>query len=357
VKHQYQCPKLPIILLFNLDPSWLPNEISETQSLARELETALTSIGHPTTIVCLENEALETKMADFDPDQSIVFNWCEELPGIPRSGHMVAEKLEEMGFVYTGTDSRALQFCQNKPSVKERLYLNNIPTPNWTVCENASVLDWDCFPAIVKPAYEHCSFGITHEAVVHTQQELKEQASRTTTMFRQPVLVEDFIDGREFHVTIVGNGKLQVFPIAEMDFSAISEDRGRLCTYDSKFVPGSIDYQMIQLRLPAQLSAQEKQRLEAVAIAAYRATDCRDYARLDIRIRDGTFFVLDVNPNADISPDASVALSAEQAGYSFGEFGSLLTNLAAQRHPIFGKNLPVLQPRKKTLPSIPAWSG
>jgi D-alanine-D-alanine ligase len=198
-------------------------------------------------------------------------------------------------------------------------------------------LDWDCFPAIVKPAYEHYSLGITQEAVVHSCQELSQQVTLVAETFRQPVLVEDFIDGREFHVSVVGNGKLEVLPIAEMDFSAILEDCGRLCTYDSKFTPTSSDYQMIQLRLPAVLSGEEKLKLKETAIAAYRATNCRDYARLDIRQRNNTFYVLDVNPNADLSPDTSVALSAGLAGYSFGQFGSLLVNLAAHRHPVFGR--------------------
>jgi D-alanine-D-alanine ligase len=120
-----------------------------------------------------------------------------------------------------------------------------------------------------------------------------------------------------------------------MDFSAIHDDRGRLCTYDSKHAPSSLDYQMIQLYLPAVLTPGEKQNLEAVALAAYRATNCRDYARLDIRQRDGTFYVLDINPNADISPDTSVTLSAGQAGFSYGSFASYLIGLAAHRHPAF----------------------
>jgi D-alanine-D-alanine ligase len=148
--------------------------------------------------------------------------------------------------------------------------------------------------------------------------------------------VEEFIDGREFHVSIVGNGKLQVFPIAEMDFSALQEDNLRLCTYDSKFTPASPDYQLIQLNLPADLTNQERRQLEKTALAAYRVTSCRDFARLDIRQKDGTFQVLDVNPNADISPDTSMALSASLVGYSFGTFGSLLVSLAAKRHPVFG---------------------
>ena len=331
---------IPVILLYNLDRSWPPTDVDEILKLVQDLATGLSTVGHPTQTICLDDEGLERVMSGCDPARQIVFNWCEEVPGIPRSSALVARKLEELGFTFTGADSQALLFSQDKPAVKAQLKKHAIPTPCWQVYETVGTLDWDCFPAIVKPAYEHCSLGITREAVVHTREELSKQVAKVLDAFRQPVLVEDFIDGREFHVTVVGNGRLRALPIAEMDFSAIREDRGRLCTYDSKFTPASSDYQMIQLRLPASLSIEETHALEKVAIAAYRATNCRDYARLDIRQRNGTFYVLDVNPNADISPDTSLALSAELAGYSYGQFGSLLVNLAAHRHPAFasGKN-------------------
>jgi D-alanine-D-alanine ligase len=342
---------LPVILLYNLERSWPPADVDEILNLVQSLATGLAVVGHPINTVCLEDERLDKIMAGFDPDRYVVFNWCEEIPGIPRSSFLVARKLEELGFSFTGADSKALLFSQDKPAVKQRLTQHTIPTPGWQVYETVGDLDWDRFPAIVKPAYEHCSHGITHEAVVHTQQELFRQVGKLLDIFKQPVLVEDFIDGREFHVTVIGNGRLKVLPIAEMDFSGIKEDSGRLCTYDSKFAPASTDYKMIQLRLPASLSVEETQQLQRVAIAGYRATNCRDYARLDIRQSDGTFFILDVNPNADISPDTSVALSAELAGFSFGQLGSMLVSLAAHRHPVFAgrkeeqtQAIPVMSP-------------
>jgi D-alanine-D-alanine ligase len=328
---------LPVILLYNLDRSWPPADRDEILNLTQTLATGLTAVGHPTQTICLEEDNLEQAMSGCDPARQIVFNWSEEVPGVPRSGHLVARELERLGFIFTGAGSRALAFSHDKPAVKACFNKRAIPTPRWRVYESIDSLDWDIFPAIVKPAHEHCSFGITHEAVVHTRQELLNRVEKVIETFNQPVLVEDFIDGREFHVSVVGNGRLKVLPIAEMDFSAIREDHGRLCTYDSKFAPASTDYQMIQLRLPAALSAEEKLKLEEIAIAAYRATDCRDYARLDIRQRNGTFYVLDVNPNADISPDTSVTLAAGLAGYSFGQFGSMLINLAAHRHPVFNR--------------------
>jgi D-alanine-D-alanine ligase len=345
----YKPADLPVTLLYNQDHDWLPSDIQEVETLAHTLAKALSKEGHPIEALCLENEKLEELLVDYEPDRQIVFNWCEEIPGIPHSSDMVARILETLGFTFTGADSRALGFSQDKPAVKLRLSREHIPTPAWQIYWREERIDWNGFPAIVKPAYEHCSFGITHEAVVHNDRELSKQIVHIIDKFHQPVLVEDFVDGREFHVSVVGNGKLQVLPIAEMDFSAIREDRCRLCTYDSKFSPASSDYQMIQLKLPANLSAGARSRLEKTAIAAYRAVGCRDYARLDIRERDDEFYVLDVNPNADISPDTSVALSAELAGYTHGQFGSLLINLAAHRHPVFGH-----KEKRQVRPALPA---
>jgi D-alanine-D-alanine ligase len=157
-------------------------------------------------------------------------------------------------------------------------------------------------------------------------------------VFQQPALVEDFIDGREFHVTVWGNGEVEVLPPAEMDFSAFGDVHDRLCTFDSKFCPGSLHYERIQLRLPAPLSEDERRRLERVARAAYRTLGCRDYGRLDIRLRDGIFYVLDVNPNPDISAETSTVYAAAEAGYSYGAMASYLINLAAMRHPVFGRH-------------------
>jgi len=343
----------PVIVLYNLDQCWPPDEKIEIDKLVQHFERELSTEGHPTVSVCLDGETIEPILAGYDPKEYIVFNWCEEIPGVPKSSSMVARQLEDLGFTYTGTNSTALKLSQNKQAIKKRLDKMNIPTPRWKVFTSPDVGSWEQFPAIVKPVFEHCSLGITHEAVVKNQEGLAERVATLLETFQQPILVEDFIEGREFHVTVVGNRKLDVFPIAEMDFSSIPNETDRLCTYDSKFSPASPDYQLIQLRLPADLTAEENETLVNVAIAAYKATDCRDYARLDIRERDGIFYVLDINPNADISPDASVCLSAKEAGLSFGGFGSLLVNLAALRHPVYKKQVIAPQPARELIP-VPA---
>jgi D-alanine-D-alanine ligase len=152
---------------------------------------------------------------------------------------------------------------------------------------------------------------------------------------QQAALVEDFIDGREFHVTLIGNGLVEMLPPAEMDYSAFDNLRDRLCGFDSKFTPGSIPYESIEIRVPARLNAQEHDQMKDIAMKVYKAFNCRDYGRIDLRSLDGRIFVLDINPNADVSPDTSLALAAEASGLSYGMVASQLVHLAAARHPLF----------------------
>jgi D-alanine-D-alanine ligase len=188
----------------------------------------------------------------------------------------------------------------------------------------------------VKPVREHCSIGITPEAVVLNEDALIERIAFVVETYRQPALVEEFIDGREFRVTLWGNEDVEVLPPVEMEFSAFSDLRERLCSWDAKFTPGSRHYTEIRTVAPAPLTAEELRLLEEVSRAAYRAMGIRDYARFDFRLREGIFYLLDPNPNPDISADASLALTAELAGYSYGQMGSRLVRLAAARHPVFG---------------------
>ncbi|NJC96577.1 MAG: hypothetical protein FIB03_09620 [Anaerolineae bacterium] len=331
---------LPALLLYNADAAWTPQEKQESQVAARILGDALRNEGHPVREVCLDSPDLSSALAGYDPNECLVFNWCEELPGIPRSSALVAQILERYGFTYTGASARALAFSQDKSKVKQKLAGKGIPTPRWKIYTEACTNGWDTFPAIVKPAFEHSSVGISRDAVVRTAGEMSARIAYVIENYNQSVLVEEFIDGREFHVTIVGNGTLHVLPAAEMDFSAFENVEDRLCTYESKFDPQSIPYNAIKLMLPAPLTDTEVSQLENTVLAAYRAADCRDYARLDVRLSDGVFHVLDVNPNADISPDTSLVLAAEMVGLSYGKLASLLINLAAQRHPTLGRSSP-----------------
>ncbi|MBN1538412.1 MAG: hypothetical protein JW908_16880 [Anaerolineales bacterium] len=326
---------LPVILLYNLDPEWTTETIDSVIQLSNNLHNGLCSLGHPVVQACLINEELEKLIGGYNPAEYVIFNWCEEFPGKPNSYDRIAQCLEQLGFIFTGADSQALNLGRDKRRIKRRLDEYHIPTPIWEIFNTAQPDGWDLYPAIVKPALEHCSYGITPESLVWSEKELLQRVQFVRDIFDQPAIVEEFIDGREFHVTVIGNGELHVLPTAEMDFSAFSQPQDRLCTYDSKFEPSSPAYNLIELKLPASLSPGQQAALDAVSLAAYQATNCRDYARFDIRMQDDTFYVLDVNHNPDFSPDTSTVLSAEIAGMPYPHFGSYLVNLAAQRHPYF----------------------
>lgn len=329
--------KIPVVLLYNLDPQWTQAEKQEVLSLSAKLSQSLSDIGFSTVMVPVSDDNLALHLASFDPEDYIIFNWCEELPGIHHSEWLVARRLEMLGYTFTGADSEALALAQDKFRVKTLLDQAAIPTPAWHVYSRGETIAWDRFPAIVKPMNEHCSSGITRDAVVLDSAELARRLPFIWDHYHQPALVEDFIDGREFHVSVWGNDTLTVLPVAEMDFSSFPNVKDRLCTYDAKFLPGSDPYENISTLLPAPLSALELAALEGVSRAAYRALGCRDYARLDIRLRDNTFYVLDVNPNADISIDASMACAAEVAGMNYGQMGSVIVRMAAARHPVLSR--------------------
>lgn len=328
---------LPVLLLHNLDRSWSSDELAQTLREVSVLESAIRQEGHPVINVPVHDDDLKEVLSAYNPEEYVVLNWCEDLSGFSHSDVVAAEILEASHFAYTGSSPSVLSLSWDKPKVKALLEQNGLPTPRWSVYNSKDIQEWEGFPAIVKPAREHCSIGVDKGAVVLRTEELRARVDYVLETFRQPALVEDFIDGREFHVSVLGSERLIVLPPAEMDFGAFSDVRDRLCTFDSKFTPGSTHYKEIRLQLPAKLVPSEYETLRKTAAAAYRILGCRDYARIDIRLRNGVFYVLDINPNADISCETSIIYAAEAAGYSYGAIMSYLVNLAAGRHPKFGR--------------------
>jgi len=325
-------------LLYSIDPSWTTEEQEEVSSVSIQLGQAISAVGHSTTLIPLYDDDLDAVLSHHDPAEHIVFNWCESIPGRPHSEPLVVRDIERLNFAVTGATSDALALAGDKRRVKRILEQSGIPTPQWRLYDRPQSDGWNRFPAIVKAVNEHCSEGITRESVVMTEEELITRIEYVLDMYRQSALVEDFIDGREFHVSLWGNGHIEMLPPAEMDFSLFKDIQDRLCTYDSKCVPGSVHYEGIKTLLPAPLGDDELQSLERVCRAAYTAVGCRDYGRIDVRMQGGVFYVLDVNPNADVSADASLACASELAGYSYGETGSRIVRLAARRHPVWGKH-------------------
>src|SRR4030066_302761 len=253
---------LSVLLLYNLDPSWSRQDIQECHAAASLLTNSLVDAGHHVQEICVQSAELETVLEGFNPDEHLILNWCEELPGIPRSEHMVAQILERMGFTFTGAGPQTLALGQDNPQVKRLLHKRQIPTPTWKVYLSTRKINWTRFPAIVKLAYEHCSYGITRESVVQSTSELVRRIQYVINEMHQPALVEEFMDGREFHVGAMGKGALRVLPPAEIDYSSFDDIHDRLCTYESNYDPTSLAYQFTIPKLPAVLTNDQLCSLE-----------------------------------------------------------------------------------------------
>lgn len=333
------CPAedLPVLFLYNVDPNWKKRDRISAIESNEKIYSALMDAGHPVIPVKVSGRNIGDILSRYSPKDVIVFNQCESIPGLPHSEHQAAKIIESLGFIYTGSTPDVLMLAENKAVAKQIFDSCNIPSPVWKIYEEPGKNGWNIFPAIVKTAFEHCSISLDSESVVMNSRELDSRIKHILKNYNQPALVEDFIDGREFHVSICGNGTLKMLPVVEMDFSAFNDVHDRLCTYDSKFEPESIHYNNIESLIPAPLSEEALKVLEEISIDAYRAIGCRDYARLDIREREGKFYVLDVNPNADLDIEASIACSAEYSGLSYAKMMNYLVKLAASRHPHYGR--------------------
>jgi D-alanine-D-alanine ligase len=328
-----------VLVLYNLDPAWDRSEIRDARKSNRVLYESLKDEGIETYLEELNNPYLERILEKYNPEDTIIFNLCETLPGIPQSERRVVETIENKGFTYTGNMPEVIDLSYDKQKVKEVLVPLGITVPFGAVLTAEEAADWCLFPAIVKPSREHCSLTMTEKSVVYDTSSLKEQILLVNNELNQPALVEDFIDGREFRVSVWNNDPPEMLPLVEMSFSAFSEPHKRLCTYDSKFNPGSEHYEKIESLVPAHLDKKLLKRLEKYVLTTWKGFGCLDYARFDFRLRDDEFYLLDVNPNNDISIDASFAMAVEMTSYSYSQMVKRIVMMAAERHPVFGEKI------------------
>jgi len=318
-----------ILLVYNIDMSWPLADREYAMEVATQMLTGFMRYGYHAESVAVRQDlkALDA----YDPREWLVFNWCEGYEGLPWSDAMIAAELEARKFFFTGAGSEVLEISQNKWRVKQMLRDAGVPTPAGALVNLDNCLEWNTFPAIVKPVAQHGSFGITRQSVVRNADQLKRQARWIRKKFREDAIVEQFIDGREFQVTVWGNHRLEVLPPVELDFSSYKNALNRLYTYEAKFKPDSAAWDAIKWIYPAPSEPALRAEIEAAAKAAYRALECRDYARIDLRLLNGAPFVLDVNPNPDLDPRSIVPMSAEAAGLDYNAMAVRIAEFAAAR--------------------------
>ncbi len=329
---------MSIAILYNRDYERLPEgaraAYESVAAVARAVEAALLELGERSfTLAAAEPALAFLDVLRADPPE-LVFNLCESLRGDARGELLVPGLLELHGITCTGSNLFALALALDKPRSKEILRGRGISTPDFVVAESLAAvartrLD---YPLIVKPAREDGSIGIDREAVVRDRRALEHACARVLERHRQPALIEEYIEGRELNVSLLGSPS-RALPIGEIDFSALPASHPRIVTHAAKWDELSLEFRATP-PIAAQLPDELRARVERLACAAFEAIGCRDYGRVDLRLAaDGTPYVIEVNPNCDLAPDAGFAKAAARAGLSYPDLLAELVALARARAP------------------------
>ncbi len=333
------------IVLFNTAepmPGRRSEQASEqaTAHAAMQAAGALKAAGFKAALLPVSNRLghLVDRLRRARPD--VVVNVCEGFAGRPAFEAQVAGVLELMGLAFTGNPSPALFLCQDKFRAKAVLKAWGLPTPRgWLATPEIALPACLQFPLIVKPNAEDASIGIGSDALVHDRAALLRQTARLAKRYDQPALVEEYIDGREFYVSVVEDpAGFRVLPISEIIFRDLPQNLPRIVGYDAKWKTSCAWYRRTEPVCPAGISARMAGRLGKLALAACGALKVRGYARVDFRVdRRGMPFILEVNPNPDASREAGWAQSLAAAGIAYETFWDRQVRWALQQSRRKGK--------------------
>jgi len=304
----------------------LREEVGATEESLREIgfNPYVLSVDH------FSKELVQT-LAKIAP--KFVFNLCEEINGRSELEMCVAGLLDLMGIPYTGSGPMALGLALNKFHAKQVLRAAALPSARGYLHAPGlkPIRRGLRFPVIVKPAHEDASLGINAGSVCHDNDRLEQQVAYIHRVYQQEALVEEFLDGREFNVSIIGP-EPDVLAISEIDFGSLPEDEPRIVSYRAKWDEESAAYCGTKPICPAEIPKRLEKRIRDIALRSFRVVGCRDYGRVDMRtdVR-GNPYVLEVNPNPDISPNAGFARAARAAGFSYSDAISRIVQCALER--------------------------
>lgn len=303
-----------------------------------QIADALRERGHEVTLLGVQDDLqyLVRCLDEIRPD--LVFNAVESFHGNPGLEYMVPGILEAEGYPYSGSPPMALLVSRNKAMSKKVLAFHGIRVPGFITFrpgEARRVPETIRFPLIVKPLLSDASDGIAQASVVQDEAALLDRVAMMHQRFDQPAIAEEFIEGRELYVSLVGNGEaLEVLPITEMVFDKRrTRAEERIAT---RFAKWDEDYRArkgIRNVFARPIARATRARIEAICRTAFRALWLRDYARLDVRLApDGELWVLEANANPFISYGHDMANAAEKAGLDYYHFIQRLVDEAMRRY-------------------------
>jgi D-alanine-D-alanine ligase len=275
----------------------------------------------------------------------LVFNLTESFDGVSSLDSNLAALLNLLGLKYTGSSPAGLLLAGDKSLAKKVLQFHGIRTPEFATVYRGAV-DWAGdigFPVIVKPPQEDASIGITGKSVVHDLKELFDRIDALQTEFGTHVLVEEFVDGREFYVGVLGNLSAEALPVVELEFRNFPAGAPRIASWEAKWGPDgtgteaeaarSAEFAGTRSVFPEDLDESLVERMQQTAVNAFEALRLRDYARIDLRVTPaGEIFVIEVNPNCYLERGAEFARAAGKSGLTYDALIARILDLARARY-------------------------
>jgi D-alanine-D-alanine ligase len=307
------------------------------------IDAVAAALGTMGEVVLLEaNESFPEKLHAARPD--FVFNIAEGLYGPNREGHVPAI-CEFYGIPYHASDPLSLSLCLHKGRTKEMLLQHGVPTAPFTIARtrddarNVSLP----FPLFAKPCFEGSGKGVSVQSLCHNRAELVARVEALLDTYRQPVLVETWLPGLEFTVAVIGNGEeARCLPIVGMNFDVLPAGAPPIYGYEAKWLWDTVANPLQLFQCPAQVPDELTRDIESAALAAYRALECRDWCRIDVRCDGaGRPMVVELNPLPGILPDpmdnSCFPKAARAAGMTYDDLIRTVADIAWRR--ISGRSL------------------
>jgi D-alanine-D-alanine ligase len=302
---------------------------------AREVSEALVCAGFQVRLFPIVDNILETIAKIMKEKLSIIINLCEGYCGNSRFESNVAAMLELTGLPFTGNLFRTLLIAQDKYLAKVLMQNFSLPVPEgWLIKKTSNIPQNISFPIILKPNYEDGSIGIREDNFVKNIANLKHKAGELINKYKQPVLAEEYIEGREFNVSIIETRKgLKALPPAEIKFIDWSPSESKIVSYHAKWDTNHSSYRRTVPVAPAELPKKTAALMQSFALKAAQIFNVRGYARVDMRMKeDNSIYILEINPNPDVSREAGFSRALEAAVIPYNKFWQSQIEIARKNY-------------------------
>jgi D-alanine-D-alanine ligase len=323
--------KLKVSVLFWEECS---QEGAKHDEVVDQVAAALSEGGHKTSLIGISDDLRELleKLDDKRPD--LVFNLCERFADNDEYEMHVTAVLAMLGQPFTGTGPAGMALRQDKAVTKKLLKFHGVPYPNYATFDkdNLEFAGNMRFPLFVKPLHGDTSLGIDDSSLVTGYSKLVERIGFIQTHLKVPALVEEYIEGREFYVGILGNDPIEVLPIMELDFAKLPAGYPRIYGYEAKSDMTSLQFGAVNAIVATDINSEVRARLVMAGREAAYALKVQDYARVDIRLSaDGRPIVVEVNANPYLERTSAFALAALQAGMGYTTLVNRIVEHARKR--------------------------